>query len=80
MKSFTFKNPNAPATIKQRLLLRRLTGVDNTKQKFTMKSISKAIDIARQNPVKKTVKAQTVKAKIVTLKIGNKTVRAQLIG
>jgi len=73
-KEIKFKNPNAPATINQRLLLRRLTGVVNTGKPYTMRSIGKAIDEARNNPpTKKTT------GKIVTLKIGNKTVKAQIL-
>jgi hypothetical protein len=72
-----FHNPNAPATIKQRLLLRRLTGEVNTGKRFTMQSISKAIEDARNNPpTKRNNKADS---KVITLKINGKTVKAQII-
>jgi hypothetical protein len=72
MKTFKFNNPNAKATIGQKILLHRLTGKDTKNYRGTMSQISKEI-------VKAQGKAQSTSEQVIMVKIGNKTVKAQLL-
>lgn len=79
MKTYTFKNANAPATIGQRVLLARLEHKPNNNQKLTMREVSKRIDYAQKNPQKFTAKNASKSKKVITLNINGKLVKAQLI-
>ena len=72
MKTFKFNNPNAPASVSQKILLHRLTGKDTTKYHGTMSQISK--DIAKAQG-----KVQHTTGQVITVKIGGKTVKAQIL-
>lgn len=86
MKNITLKNPKAPATISQRVMLARIEHKPNTSEKLTMAQASKRIDYALNHPgefkANKTVRNGKAngKAQIITVKLANgKTVKAQLL-
>ena len=72
MKKFTFKNPSAPASVGQKILLHRLTGKDTTKYHGTMSQISKDIAKAQGN-------GKSTTGQVITVKINGKVVKAQLL-
>lgn len=60
MKTYKFNNPNASATIKQRIYLHFLTGKDTKGMKITVKQAADMIDKARKNQGKTSGKSITV--------------------
>ena len=66
MKTFKFNNPNASATVRQRIYLHFLTGKDTKNTKMTVKQAAELIDKAKNKTFTVKINGKIHKAIIVS--------------